>query len=190
MREVVAVTQITLDGVMQAPGGARGGPERRLRVRGWSFPHLDEVLQALEAAFAKPMDLLLGRRTYEIFAAYWPYEEGPIADRLNSARKYVALRTLKSLDWDNSTLLEGDVATAVGALKQRTVRSSGVREPSSPSRLSCCTANTVLDPDRSGRARAGQAAVRRRHRHRLELVGSNVSTSGVIMATYSARGRS
>ena len=119
MRKLVAVTQLTLDGVMQAPGGPEEDPSGGFRFGGWSVPYFDEVLgQAAGEAFEKPFDLLLGRKTYEIFAAHWPYDEGPIADHLNSATKHVASRTLTSLDWSNSRLLEGEVPTAVSALKQ------------------------------------------------------------------------
>ena len=129
MREVVAVTQITLDGVMQAPGGARGGPERRLRVRGWSFPHLDEVLQE---ASKRP-----SRSRWTCCSAVGRTRSSPPIGPTRRARSPIGSTAQgstsprehsKSLDWDNSTLLEGDVATAVGALKQRTVRSSSVRE--------------------------------------------------------------
>jgi dihydrofolate reductase len=191
MREVVAVTQSTLDGVMQAPGGPEEDPSGGFAYGGWSFPHLDEVLQeALEAAFAKPMDLLLGRRTYEIFAAYWPYEEGPIADRLNSARKYVASRTLKSLDWDNSTLLEGDVATAVGALKQKD--GPELQVYGSSELLQTLLLHGLVDEFRLWIAPVvlgrGKRLFGREAATGLELVGSNVSTSGVIMATYRPAG--
>jgi dihydrofolate reductase len=192
MREVVAVTQITVDGVMQAPGGPEEDPSGGFAYGGWSFPHVDEVLQeAVEAAFSKPMDLLLGRRTYEIFEAYWPYEEGPIADRLNSARKYVASRTLKSLDWGNSTLLEGEVETAVAALKQQD--GPELQVYGSSELLQTLLADGLVDEfrlwiapvvvGRGKRLFGGDAAPTG-----LELVDSNLSTTGVIMATYRRAG--
>ena len=120
MRQVVAVTQITLDGVMQAPGAPEEDPSGGFSYGGWSIPYFDDVLgNTAEEAFTKPFDLLLGRKTYEIFAAHWPYDEGPIADALNGTTKHVASRTLEGLDWNNSTLLEGEVETAVAALKQQ-----------------------------------------------------------------------
>src|SRR5918999_3219001 len=107
MRKVVAVTQMTLDGVMQAPGGPEEDPSGGFEQGGWSVNYFDEVLEeTIGEAMARPFDLLLGRKTYEIFAAHWPYDEGPIADRLSSATKYVASRTLDSLEWSNSVLLE------------------------------------------------------------------------------------
>jgi dihydrofolate reductase len=192
MRELVAATQLSLDGVMQAPGGPEEDPSGGFRFGGWSFPYFDEVLgKAAGEAFEKPFDLLLGRRTYEIFAAYWPYDEGPIADRLNSATKHVASRTLKSLDWNNSRLLEGEVPTAVTALKQEDGLELQVL--GSSELLRTLLAHGLVDelrlwifPVLLGRGKrlfdddvapAG-----------LELVESNVSTSGVVAATYRRAG--
>jgi dihydrofolate reductase len=119
MRKLVAVTQMTLDGVMQALGGPEEDPSGGFEQGGWSVNYFDEVLEeAIGEAMARPFDLLLGRKTYEIFAAHWPYDEGPIAERFNGATKYVASRTLDRLEWNNSTLLEGEVETAVAALKE------------------------------------------------------------------------
>src|ERR671917_2011704 len=118
MRKLVAVTQMRLDGVMQAPGGPEEDPSGGFEQGGWSVNYWDEVLeQAIGEGMARPFDLLLGRKTYEIFAAHWPYADGPAADRLNGATKHVTSRTLDGLDWNNSTLIQGDVATAVARLK-------------------------------------------------------------------------
>jgi len=121
MRNLVVQTMVTLDGVMQAPGGPEEDPSGGFAHGGWSVPYFDEVLgQIVGEAMSKPFDLVLGRRTYEIFAAYWPYQSGddPTARSLNAARKHVASRTLASVDWNNSSLLEGDAATAIAALKR------------------------------------------------------------------------
>jgi dihydrofolate reductase len=115
MRKVIVTEFVSLDGVMEAPGGEEGYAHT-----GWVFQFqdpkqnqfkLDEMLEA-EAH-------LLGRVTYEGFAAAWPSRRGEFADRMNSMPKYVASTTLKELDWNNSTLLEGDVAEAVSKLKQQ-----------------------------------------------------------------------
>ncbi len=189
MRKLVAVTQVTLDGVMQAPGGPEEDPSGGFEYGGWSAPHFDEVLgQAAEEAFEKPFDLLLGRRTYEIFAAHWPYDEGPIADRLNSATKHVASRTLEApLDWSNSTLLEGDVQTAVPALKEQD--GLDIHVLGSSELLRTLLQHGLVDElrlwifpvvvGRGKRLFAGDSAPAG-----LELVDSTVSTSGVIAATY------
>ena len=114
MRELVVTEFITLDGVIEAPGGEPTHPHT-----GWTIDFagpeqlqykIDEVLEA-EA-------LLLGRVTYEGFAEAWPPRDGPIADKMNAMPKYVASTTLTELGWNNSTLLEGDVPTAVAELKQ------------------------------------------------------------------------
>jgi dihydrofolate reductase len=111
---------MTLDGVMQAPGAPDEDRTGGFDHGGWAFGYLDdEFMEMVQAAFSKPFDLVLGRKTYDIFAGYWPRQEGPIADGLNRARKYVASRTLKELDWENSELLQGDAAEALGRVKQK-----------------------------------------------------------------------
>ena len=119
MRRVVVGGFVSLDGVMQAPGGPEEDPTAGFEYGGWVFPHWDEVVDAFTSeSFAKPFDLLLGRRTYEIFAAYWPDQQGEIADPLNAATKYVATSSVEPLAWRNSVRLEGDVPAAIARLKQ------------------------------------------------------------------------
>jgi dihydrofolate reductase len=119
-RKLVVNSFLTLDGVMQAPGGPEEDPTGGFAHGGWSAGYWDgDLEQWIGPYLARPADLLLGRRTYEIFAAHWPYiTDDPLADGLNSARKYVASTTLDKVEWNNSTLLEGDVAGAVAALKE------------------------------------------------------------------------
>jgi dihydrofolate reductase len=120
MRELVVLTFMTLDGVMQAPGGPDEDPTGGFSAGGWSVPYFDEAVeQAMDEQMGRPFDLVLGRKTYEIFAAHWPHDEGPAADALNSATKHVASRTPKELEWQNSHLLEGDVPEAVRRLKRQ-----------------------------------------------------------------------
>jgi dihydrofolate reductase len=121
MSRVVVIENVTLDGVMQAPGrpdeDTRGGFGRG----GWALPYNDEVMaRAMGERMARRGSLLLGRRTYEDFHGFWPRQaDNPFTDALNSAPKYVASRTLEEpLPWANSTLLRGDAADAVAALKQ------------------------------------------------------------------------
>jgi dihydrofolate reductase len=118
MRNLSVNTFMSLDGVMQAPGGPEEDPTGGFTHGGWAANLFDEEMLQ-QVAEAEPYELLLGRGTYEIFAAHWPYDEGPIADRLNSIRKYVASTTLESVDWSNSTLIEGDVADYVAELKRQ-----------------------------------------------------------------------
>jgi dihydrofolate reductase len=117
MRKLSVTMNMSLDGVVQSPGGPDEDPTGGFRYGGWAAPYYDE--QMLDAVRnAPPYELLLGRGTYEIFAAHWPYDEGPIADRLNGTRKHVASTTRTELEWDNSALIEGDVAAYVAELKQ------------------------------------------------------------------------
>jgi dihydrofolate reductase len=121
MRPLVVSTFLTLDGVMQAPGGKKEDPSGGFAHEGWLVPHFDEDMGAQVTDWtARAQDFLLGRRTYEIFAASWPQiptEGDPVSQALNTRTKYVASRTLTSLDWDTARLLDGDVPEAVRKLK-------------------------------------------------------------------------
>ncbi|HEX6021808.1 MAG TPA: dihydrofolate reductase family protein [Solirubrobacter sp.] len=117
MRKLIVNAFVSMDGVMQAPGGPHEDPRGGFTLGGWAATYWDEqMLERMEHPEA-PYELLLGRGTYEIFTAHWPYAEGAIADHLNGTRKYVASRTLDRVEWNNSALIEGDVASAVRALK-------------------------------------------------------------------------
>jgi dihydrofolate reductase len=122
MRKVVTGAFISLDGVMQAPGGPKEDPTRGFKLGGWVVPHMDDVLgQAIGEMLSEPYDLLLGRKTYEIFAAHWPYAEGGddavIAKQFNSITKYVATRSSMELTWRGSIALH-DAATDVARLRK------------------------------------------------------------------------
>ena len=121
MRKLKVTTFLTLDGVMQAPGGPDEDGAGGFTHGGWSFGYWDDkVDQEMTDFMGRPFDLLIGRKTYEIFNAFWPQSTDPGADVLNSARKHVASRTLTSVDWNNSTLIKGDVAKYVADLKTST----------------------------------------------------------------------
>ena len=121
MRKLIASAFVSLDGVMQAPGGPEEDPSGGFRFGGWTVPYWedDEVLgEAMSQLFSSPFALLLGRRTYEIFAAYWPHQQGDIADPFNAATKYVATSSNAPLAWAGSVALHGDIPAEVARLKE------------------------------------------------------------------------
>jgi len=197
MSRVVVFTHLTLDGVMQAPGrpdeDRRGGFEHG----GWSPPYADPVMDSVAAeGMARDTALLLGRRTYEDFAAFWPNqtEPNPFTEALSNRQKYVASTTLKEpLPWVNSTLLEGDAAEAVARLKEQldkdlVVLGSGVLVQSLMRHdlVDECVLSIhplVLGSGRRLFPDGGAFAA-------LRLVESKTTTTGVIIATYQPAARS
>lgn len=189
MRELFVTTFISLDGVMQAPGGPDEDPSGGFTLGGWTFPHFDEVLgEVMSRTMGRPFDLVLGRRTYDIFAAHWPQaseEDG--AGPLNRARKYVASRATPDLDWAGSELIDGDVVAGITALKQQDgpelqVHGSGnliqtLLRHRLVDRLQVLIFPVLLG---SGRRLFGEGTVPTG----LRLVDSAVSSSGVIVAVY------
>jgi dihydrofolate reductase len=122
MRMLRVIEFLSLDGVMQAPGAPEEDTEGGFQHGGWQRPYFDDVLGATAAEGMAATDAyLFGRKTYEKLAAYWPTAPGddPYARHLNSTPKYVASRTLPGVEWENSTLLEGDVAHEVAKLKEQ-----------------------------------------------------------------------
>ena len=119
MRKIIVLTFITLDGVMQAPGGPGEDDSGGFKYGGWTVPYFDEFLgKIMTQQMGKPFDLLLGRKTFEIFASYWPQheDEGP---GINNATKYVASNTLTKHEWKNSVFLKGNIAEEIQKLKQQ-----------------------------------------------------------------------
>src|SRR5437667_11955313 len=121
MGQLIVSEMVTLDGVMQAPGGPGEDTEGGFKHGGWQAPLLDEESLSLITRDIGRMDaLLLGRKTYDIFAAYWPRAttNKEIADRLNNAPKYVASRSRRRLEWNNSTLIQRDMYKEVSRIRQ------------------------------------------------------------------------
>jgi dihydrofolate reductase len=192
MRKLVVNTFASLDGVMQAPGGPEEDPTGGFELGGWSVPFWDDHMGKVMSEFmGKPFDMILGRKTYEIFAAHWPHSDEPGAAELNRAKKYVASRTLESLDWENSTLLGGDVGDAVARLKKE--EGPELQVHSSSDLIQTLLRHDLVDEFRvwifpvvlgSGKRLFGEGAPPRT----LNLVDSQVSSTGVVMATYQPGG--
>ncbi len=118
MRKLIALDQVTVDGVMQSPGGPEEDPRNGFTHGGWVMPFWDDALsQAMDEIMAGEFDLLFGRRTYKTFAAYWPNQDNAIAKAFNKATKYVVTRSLDKLDWKTSLRIDGDVVDEVRRLK-------------------------------------------------------------------------
>lgn len=119
MRKVIVLTFVTLDGVMQAPGGPGEDDSGDFKYGGWTVPYFDNSLgEVMVEQMDRPFDLLLGRKTFEIFAAYWPHHEDDGAG-INKATKYVASNTLTTHEWSKSVFLSGDVVEEIRRLKQQ-----------------------------------------------------------------------
>jgi dihydrofolate reductase len=184
---------MTLDGVMQAPGGPGEDDDGGFSHGGWSVTYWDERMgQVMDETMGVPFDLVLGRRTYDIFAAHWPNaSEDDGAKPLNDATKYVASRGRPALEWDRSVLIEGDAAEGVAALKagdgpELQVHGSGRL-------LQTLIRHNLVDQYRiwvfplvlgTGKRLFADGTVPAG----LRLVNSVVSTTGVVMGTYEPAG--
>lgn len=192
MRKVIAAAFVSLDGVMQAPGGPEEDQTGGFAYGGWTFNYWDEILgQAMGESFASPFDLLLGRKTYEIFAAHWPNHDDDIGKRFNAVTKYVATNTLETLSWRNSVALRGDAATEVTLLKGGD--GPDLLTQGSSVLLQTLLTNNLVDEFSvltfplllgSGKKLFGNGTIPAG----LELIDSKVSTTGVIIARYRPAG--
>ncbi|KAA0992961.1 dihydrofolate reductase family protein [Dyadobacter aurulentus] len=118
MRRIIINEHISLDGVIQGPGGPEEDRTGGFELGGWSAKYSDDLSgQTIIDAINQPYDLLLGRVTFQIWEPYWPFQSGPIADKFNSVKKYVATQTLKDSSWEGTVLLNGDTIEQVKALK-------------------------------------------------------------------------
>lgn len=118
MRNLIAITQLSVDGVMQGPGGPEEDPTNGFNSGGWARPYVDDALsQVLRETVAGEFDMLLGRRTYDVFAGYWPKQSGAVTKGFNKATKYVVTRSRDQLDWKDSRRIGGDVIDEVSRLK-------------------------------------------------------------------------
>jgi dihydrofolate reductase len=193
MRKLTTTTFITLDGVMQAPGGPGEDNSGGFQSEGWSVHYWDEALdQAMAEVFAKRPELLLGRKTYEIFATFWPNasaEEG--ADDLNNAKKYVVSRTLDKVDWQNSVLIKGDVVKEITRLKE--MDGPEIQVHGSSDLIQTLLKHNLIDEMHmlifpvavgSGKRFFGEGT----NPSDFKLRESKISSKGVIIATYEKGG--
>lgn len=190
MRKLVALTFLSLDGVMQAPGGKGEDPSGGFDLEGWTVPFFDEELgEAMTAQMNPPFDLVLGRKTYEIFAAYWPHQgnDDPTAAALNRARKYVASHKTMDLAWQGSSLVTGDVPAGIGNLKRQ--EGPMLQVHGSSQLLQTLLANDLVDelwlkifPVTLGKGKRlfGNGTIPAS----FKLTDSKASPSGVIIASY------
>ena len=192
LRKLVVLTFLTLDGVMQAPGGPEEDSTGMFKWGGWTAGYWDDALgKVMGDQMGHPYDLLLGRKTYEIFAAYWPHSTDPGAESLNNARKYVASKTLKGLEWKNSTLLGPDIVTEIKNLKQQ--NGPEIQVHGSSNLLQTLLKNDLVDEFKlkiypvtlgKGKRLFGEGAIPAGYK----LVQSQTTPSGVIVATYTRLG--
>lgn len=193
MRELVVSTFLTLDGVMQAPGGPGEDDDAGFEYGGWSVNYWDDkVSRFMGDLMGKPFDLVLGRKTYDIFAASWPNateEQG--GEPINNATKYVASRGTPNLGWEKSVLIEGDVAEGVASLKNEDGPELQVH--GSGDLLQTLLQHNLVDRFRllvfpvvigSGKRLFADGTIPAG----LKLVESHVSDTGVMMGVYEPAG--
>lgn len=189
MREIVVFNSLTLDGVMQAPGGVDEDRRGGFTEGGWSRPYQDEVMGNVAAeGMAKGGPLLLGRQTYENFYSYWPHQtDNPFTEVLNRTQKYVASRTLSEpLPWENSTLLKGEAEKTVADIKAEegqdiTVLGSGQLLQTLIRHQLVDRYVLLIHPLVLG---SGRRMFDENLRATLDLVDVVPTTKGVIIATY------
>ncbi len=194
MAELTITTFLSLDGVMQAPGMPEEDPSGNFRYGGWLVPHADaDMGKIMTEIFSQADAFLLGRRTYDIFSAYWPRvtdPDDPIAAKLNSLPKYVASRTRSEFTWSNTSPVR-DVEKEVAELKERFAREVQVHG-------SCGLAQTLIEKDLmdeyriltfpvvlgAGKRLFGTGTVPRT----LKLVRSSITGTGVLFSVYRPAG--
>jgi dihydrofolate reductase len=190
MRKIITTTFVSLDGVIQAPGAPDEDRDGGFAHGGWSFGYWDDMMGGIMDGFMKlPFELLLGRRTYDIFAAYWPTAENApsISVPFNRTRKYVVSHEKKELSWQNSTLITGDVVGEIRKLKQMDAPDLWVH--GSGKLIQTLLAHGLIDvmhvwifPIILGPGKRLFAEGARPEG--LKLIEAKIATSGVIIATY------
>jgi dihydrofolate reductase len=193
MRRLIVQTFLTLDGVMQAPGGPGEDDSGGFAHGGWSVNYWDEQMgQVMAEATSKPFALVLGRKTYDIMAAHWPHDpEGEGAKIFNDATKYVASRSRPTVEWSNSVLIEGDAAEGIAALKQED--GPELQVVGSGNLIQTLLRHNLVDQFGlwvfpvvigSGKRLFAEGTIP----SGLKLVDGKTSTTGVVMGTYEPAG--
>lgn len=188
MRKIIVSTFMSMDGVMQAPGGPDEDRRGGFEWGGWIVPHWDEIAEKeMGGIMSRPFDLLLGHRTYEIFAAHWPYQDDQIGSIFNKIKKYVVANHPVDLSWENSIQVSGDIVTELEELKKSEGPDLFVN--GSSKLVQTLLANNLIDtfhlwimPITLGKGRKifeeGTIPAD------WKLTGSTVSKKGVIIASY------
>ena len=193
MRKLIVSTFVTLDGVMQAPGGPEEDGEGGFAYGGWSVNYWDDQMgEVMGEAMSKPFDLLLGRKTYDIFAAFWPNASEDAGGKpLNDATKYVASRSQPTLAWGPSVLIEGDAAEGVAALKNG--NGPALQVHGSGNLIQTLLRHNLVDEFRlwvfpvvigSGKRLFADGTIPAG----LKRIDSKISTTGVVIGTYEPAG--
>lgn len=193
MRKIVAATFVSLDGVMQAPGGPQEDPAGGFKFGGWTFHYWDDAMGAVMGeTFSKPYALLLGRKTYDIFAAHWPHQkDNPIAESFNAVTKYVATHRPDSLSWHNSQSLGPDAVATLRKLK--TEDGPDLLLQGSSDLIQTLLAHDLIDEISllifplvlgKGKRLFGEGTMPAA----FKLTRSQASSTGVIMASYGRSG--
>jgi dihydrofolate reductase len=195
MRKLVILSFVTLDGVIQAPGGSKEDTSDGFKYGGWSFPFFDEFMgNEMGIQMGHPYDLLLGRKTYEIFAAYWPLadpKKEPGSDDINNARKYVVTRSLERTDWNNSYIIKGNVPEEIKKLKE--VDGPEIQVHGSGNLIQTLWKNNLVDELRLKIFPVAVGSGKRLFADGtfaggFELIETKTSPSGVIIANYRRTG--
>jgi dihydrofolate reductase len=192
MRTIRIIEHISLDGVIQGPGGPEEDVANGFNHGGWAFVHHDEATgAAINAAQGEGFDLLLGRRTYDIFAGYWPKQAGPMADSLNGARKFVATHRPESLDWGPVESLGRDIAAGIARVKAAggpdlIVWGSSTLTPMLIAEGLADEVVLLTFPVMIGRGKRIFSDLA--PASELKLIASRASTEGVIISTYKPAG--
>jgi dihydrofolate reductase len=187
-RKLVVLTFVSLDGVMQAPGGKGEDPSGGFDLEGWTVPYFDEAVGTeMDRQMRRPFDLLLGRKTYDVFAAYWPQQESPI----NDGKKYVVTTRPVSTDWEGTVPIRGDVVAEIRKLKEEDGPMLQVH--GSSELMQTLLANDLVDelwlkifPVTLGKGKRlfGRGTMPAA----FKLTESSTSPSGVIVASYKRDG--